>query len=74
MYFGVVSPGKMNENILFTFSDDLRDIYSNLLLDVIGLADKAYKLAESMLLPFTGADHLNPAMPSTITFPVASLS
>jgi hypothetical protein len=55
MYFGVVSPGSTNDNISFTFAVDLKKVFSNLPPGVFGLADAAYTLSESMLIPFTGA-------------------
>ena len=56
MYFGVVSPGSTNDNILYTQADELKDTLSSLPPGLFGLGDAAYTLAEHLLIPFTGAD------------------
>ena len=60
MYFGVVSPGSTNDNISYTLSDDLKDVFANLPQGILGLADRAYILDEFMLIPYTVADCLDP--------------
>ena len=56
MYFGVVSPGSTNDNILYTQADELKDTLSSLPPGLFGLGDAAYTLAEHLLISFTGAD------------------
>ena len=56
MYFGVISPGSANDNILYTQADELKDALSSLPPGLFGLGDTAYTLAGHLLIPFTGAD------------------
>jgi hypothetical protein len=61
MYFGVISPGSTNDNISYTQADELKVALSSLPPGLFGLGDAAYTLAEWLLIPFTGADRLDPA-------------
>jgi hypothetical protein len=56
MYFGVVSPGSMNDSISYTQADELKDALSSLPPGLFGLGDAAYTWTEHLLIPFTGAD------------------
>ncbi|KAL7481530.1 hypothetical protein ACHAW6_007216 [Cyclotella cf. meneghiniana] len=51
----------MNDNISFTLADDPKEKFSKLPPGIFGLADAAYTLSASMLIPSTGADRLDPA-------------
>ena len=61
MYFGVVSPGSMNDNISFPLALGLKETFDSLPLGLYGVADMAYMLSEKLLIPFTGANRLDPA-------------
>ena len=61
MYFGVVSPGSTNDNISYTQADKLKAALSSLPHGLFALGDAAYTLSEKFLIPFTGADRLDPA-------------
>ena len=57
MYFGVASPGSMNDNISCTQAEkSLKDALSSLSSGLFGLGNAAYTLTEHLLIPFTGAD------------------
>jgi len=60
-YFGVVSPGSTNDNISYPLASGLKKAFDNLPLGLYGVADAAYTLSENMLIPFTGANRLDPA-------------
>ena len=58
MYFGVVSPGFMNDNILYPLAPGLKEVLDALSLGCYAVADAAYTLSECILIPYTGADRL----------------
>lgn len=60
-YFGVVSPGSTNDNISYPLADGLKDVIEKLPLGLYMVGDAAYTLTEHLLVPFTGADRLDPA-------------
>jgi len=62
MYFEVVSPGSTNDNISYPQSASLKSAFESLPRGYFGLADAAYPLCENLLVPFTGADRLDPAL------------
>ena len=64
MYFGVVSPGSMNNNISYPMAPGLKEVLDALLLGRYAVADAAYTLSESILIPFTGSDRLDKAQDS----------
>ncbi len=61
MYFGVVSPGSTNDNISYSQAFELKQIFEYLPPGLFILSDAAYTLSETMLIPFTGVDWLDPA-------------
>jgi hypothetical protein len=60
MYFGVVTPGSTNDNISYPIAKALKDAFNSLPLGRFGVADAAYTLSDCLLIPFTGADRLDP--------------
>ena len=64
MYFGVVSPGSTNDNISNPTAPGLKEVLDALPLGHYAVADAAYTLSECILIPFTGADRLDPAQDS----------
>ncbi|KAL7475838.1 hypothetical protein ACHAW6_001738 [Cyclotella cf. meneghiniana] len=64
MYFGVVSPGFMNDNILYPLAPGLKEVLDALSLGCYAVADAAYTLSECILIPYTGTDRLDPAQDS----------
>ena len=61
MYFGVVSPGSTNDNISYPIATGLRSVVEDLPTGMYCVADAAYTLHENLLIPFTGAEHLDGA-------------
>ena len=61
MYFGVISPGSPNAIILYNIAEGPRELFKNLPLGLYGVAEPAYTLRKSILIPFTGADYLDKA-------------
>ena len=61
LYFGVISPGSTNDNVSYNLAEGLRELFENLPLGLYGVADAAYTLSESILIPFTGADRQDKA-------------
>ena len=61
MYFGVVSPGSTSDNISYTQADELKAVLSSLPCGLFGLGDAIYTFSEHLLIPFAGADRLDPA-------------
>ena len=56
MYFGVVSPGSTNDNVSYPMAVGLRTAVDSLPPGLYCVADAAYTLEESLLIPFTGLD------------------
>ena len=63
-YFGVVSPGATNDNILYAKAHGLKSVFDKLPDGLYGVADAAYTLSENILIPFTGAQRSDPAQDS----------
>ena len=61
LYFGAISRGSTNDNVSYNLAEGLRELFENLPLGLYGVADAAYTLSESILIPFTGADRQDKA-------------
>ena len=55
IYFGLVGPGSMNDNIAFSLAGSLADTIKGLPPGCFFLGDAAYTLSENLLIPFTGS-------------------
>ena len=60
LFFGVVAPGKTNDNAAFPLCKDLVKAIKNLPVGTYFVGDAAYSLAENLLVPFIGSQKLNP--------------
>ena len=60
LFFGVVAPGKTNDNAAFPLCKELVETIKNLPVGLYFVADAAYSLAENLLVPFIGSQKLNP--------------
>lgn len=56
MYFGVVAPGSTNDNISYPMAVGLKNAIQSLPPGLYCVADAAYTLDETLLIPFTGVD------------------
>jgi len=54
MCFGVVSPGSTNINVSYPMAPEFQKAFDSLSVGRCGLADVAYILSESILIPFSG--------------------
>ena len=54
MYFGIVGPGSMNDNVGITMCGRLMEVINDLPLGRYMLGDAAYTLSERLLIPFSG--------------------
>ena len=61
MYFGVVSPGSTNDNISYPMAVGLKSAIESLPPGLYCVADAAYTLAETLLIPFTGIERSDKA-------------
>ena len=52
LFFGVVAPGKTNDNVAFPRCIELFKVMENLPLGLYFLGDAAYTLSETLLIPF----------------------
>jgi len=59
IYFGVVLPGSMDDNISYPMAPGLKEVAGSLPLGHYGVGDAAYMLSEHILIPYTGADTLD---------------
>ena len=59
MFFGVVGPGKTNDNVAFPRCVDLYTTIVALPSGLYFLVDAAYDLCETLLVPFTGSQRAN---------------
>ena len=59
LFFGVVAPGKTNDNVAFPRCIELFKVMENLPLGLYFLGDAAYTLSETLLIPFTGNQREN---------------
>lgn len=59
LYFGVVAPGRTNDNAAFPLCKGLLEAIANLPPGVFFVGDAAYTLEEHLLVPFTGAEKLD---------------
>ena len=60
LYFGVVGPGKTNDNVAYEFAKELKEAVGNLPLGLYMVGDAAYTLQEHLLIPFTGSQKDDP--------------
>ena len=60
LYFGVVAPGKTNDNAAFPRCEDLKSLIENLPFGLYFVGDAAYTLMENLLVPFIGSQKLDP--------------
>ena len=56
MYFGVVAPGSTNDNISYPMAVGMKNAIENLPPGLYCVADAAYTLGETLIIPFTGVD------------------
>lgn len=56
IYFGVIGPGSMNDNIAFSVAGNLSETIKNLPQGMYFVGDAAYTVSDTLLIPFTGAD------------------
>ena len=59
MYFGVVAPGKWNDNATYPLCVVLKQAIESLPLGLYFVGDAAYSNHENLLVPFIGAHQLN---------------
>jgi len=59
LYFGVVAPGKTNDNVAFNRTGTLKDIIANLPPGLYFVGDAAYTLSEHLLIPCIGPQRAN---------------
>ena len=55
------APGSTYDNVAFDHAKDLKELINSLPRGLYVVADAAYTLSESVLVPFTGAHWLNSA-------------
>ena len=60
LYFGVVAPGKTNDNVAYPRCEDMKKFIENLPLGLYVVGDAAYTLKENLLVPFTGSQKSDP--------------
>ena len=60
LFFGVVAPGKTNDNSAYPLCKILKKFIENLPAGVYIVGDAAYTLTEKLLIPFTGSQKLDP--------------
>ena len=58
-FFGVVAPGKTNDNVAFPRCGKLYDTVTNLPVGLYFFGDAAYTLSDALLIPFTGSQRDN---------------
>ena len=61
IYFAVCAPGSTYDNVAFDHAKGLKELINSLPRGLYVVADAAYTLSESVLVPFTGAHRLNSA-------------
>ena len=59
LYFGIVAPGKTNDNVAFRYAAELRKAIHSLPIGLYFVGDAAYDLHENLLVPFTGSQREN---------------
>ena len=59
IFFGVVAPGKTNDNVAFPRCINLYQTMENLPLGLYCLGDVAYTLGQTLLTPYTGSQRDN---------------
>jgi hypothetical protein len=60
LFFGVVAPGKTNDNSAYPLCKVLKNLIENLPAGLDIVVDAAYTLTEKLLIPFTGSQKLDP--------------
>ena len=60
LYFGIVAPGSINDNIAFHIAKVLAETISNLPTGLYVLGDAAYTLPEHLFILFIGSQRENP--------------
>ena len=60
LYFGVVAPGKTNDNAAYPRCTALKGYIDNLPIGVYVVGDAAYSLSERLMIPFTGVNKEDP--------------
>jgi len=60
LFFGVVAPGKTNDNVAFEYCAHLKEIIQSLPYGLFLVGDAAYTSNERMLTPMIGSQRLDP--------------
>ena len=60
LYFGVIAPGKTNDNTAYPLCHGLLHAIENLPLGMYFVGDAAYTATDRLLTPFTGSQRANP--------------
>jgi hypothetical protein len=60
LFFGVVAPGKTNDNIAFEYCTALKEKINELPYGLFMVGDAAYTPCERLLIPLVGAQRLDP--------------
>lgn len=60
LFFGVVAPGKTNDNIAFEFCAHLKEVIATLPYGLFLVGDAAYTSNDRMLTPMIGSQRLDP--------------
>ena len=61
LYFAVISLGSTNDNVWFELAKGLKAILDQLPQGLYTVANAAYTLSETVLIPFTGAHQIDAA-------------
>ena len=59
LYFGIVAPGKTNDNAAYPLCTILRRTIKNLPVGLYFVGDAAYSLEENLLVPFVGSQKMD---------------
>ncbi len=60
-YFGMISPGSMNDIVSYTIAQALKAVLDSLIPGLYFLDDAAFPLGETLLMPFVGVQrHSDP--------------